>query len=118
LQHSALVNRAYNTLQRPLARGLYLLHLNEDSLEHETHLSTAEFLDEIMTINEDLIEAETAEEMNAVGDRNQAKIDDLVNRISEAFKNDDANKAKELLLRLKYYSNIQEKVKEALQRVV
>lgn len=117
-QHSTLVNRAYNTLQRPLDRGLYLLHIDEDNLEHESHVSTADFLDEIMTINEALLEAETAADIEAAGARNQAKIDELERNISDAFKKNDTQRAKELLLRLKYYSNIQNKVKESLQGFV
>ena len=117
-QHSTLVNHAYNTLQKPLDRGLYLLRLSEDRLEHDTRITSAEFLDEIMTINEDLIEAETAEEINIVGDLNQARIDALVRRISDAFKIKDPVTAKELLLRLKYYASIQEKVKELLQKII
>jgi len=112
------VNRAYNTLQRPLDRGLYLLRLDEESLEHDASVSVTGFLDEIMTINEDLIEAETAQEINAVGALNQTRIDALVHRISEAFKIDDRDAAKELLLQLKYYASIQEKVKESLQKCV
>ena len=94
-----------------------MLHLNEDSLEQEKHLSL-EFLDEIMSINESLLEAETIDEINAVGDRNQAKIDEMVNGISEAFKKGETDAAKDLLLQLKYYANIQEKVKESLQKVI
>jgi molecular chaperone HscB len=118
LQHSAIVNRAYNTLQRPLARGLYLLHLNEDALEHETQIAASDFLDEILETNEAILEAESADEIATIGARNQAKIDAIVLRVSEAFKNNDQQKAKELLIRLKYYSNIGEKIKEALQKCV
>ena len=71
-----------------------------------------------MSINESLLEAETIDEINAVGDRNQAKIDEMVHGISEAFKEGDTDGAKELLLQLKYYANIQEKVKELLQKVI
>ncbi len=117
-QHSAIVNRAYYTLQKPLERGLYLLKLNVDSLESETDFAATEFFDEILSVNEQLIEADSADDLSTIGSRNQAKIDELVLQISEAFKQTDSEKAKHLLLRLKYYANIAEKVKEALQKLV
>ena len=118
VQHSTLVNRAYSTLQNPLDRGLYLLVLNEASLELRNETLPPQFLDEIMSINEDLIEAETVEEIHAVGVCNQARIDKKIEQISAAFKRSDRENAKQLLLRLKYYMSIQDKVKESLRRVV
>ena len=118
LQHSAIVNRAYNTLQKPLARGLYMLRLGEESLEHEVHIAMAEFLDEILEVNEAILEADSPDVIAVVGAENQSKIDSLVNQISVAFKQNDRTVAKELLLRLKYYLNVADKVKDALQKYV
>jgi DnaJ-domain-containing protein 1 len=87
-------------------------------LEHETQIAASDFLDEILETNEAILEAESADEIATIGARNQAKIDAIVLRVSEAFKNNDQQKAKELLIRLKYYSNIGEKIKEALQKCV
>jgi len=118
LQHSAIVNRAYNTLQKPLARGLYLLRLREDDLEHEVHVAMSEFLGEILEVNEAILEADSPDAVAIIGVENQTKIDDLVRSISNAFKRNDRVSAKELLLRLKYYLNVDIKVKEALQKYV
>lgn len=118
LQHSAMVNRAYNTLQKPLSRGLYMLQLSEESLEHETQIAIAEFLDEILEVNEAISEADSPDVVAVIGAENQAKIDSLVRRISDAFQRSDHGTAKELLLFLKYYSNVAEKVKDVLQKYV
>ena len=118
LQHSAIVNRAYNTLQKPLSRGLYMLRLGEESLEHEVQIAMSEFLDEIMEVNEAILEADSPDVVAILGAQNQAKIDDLVRHISDAFKKSDHLAAKELLLRLKYYCNIAEKIKDVLQKYV
>lgn len=118
LQHSAIVNRAYNTLQKPLARGLYMLRLGEDDLEHEVQIAMSEFFHEILDVNEAILEADSPDVVALIGAENQAKIDDLVCRISDAFKENDHVSAKELLLRLKYYSNVDEKIKDALQKYV
>lgn len=109
------MNKAYQTLLKPLSRGLYLLRLNEEHLEKEAQMDP-EFLDEIMTRNEEIIEAETLDEIAALGDRNQIVLDDLVRRISQAFGANDTAHAKELLLRLKYFSNIDDKIKEAMRK--
>jgi len=118
LQHSAIVNRAYNTLQKPLARGLYMLQLSEENLEHEMQITIPEFLNEILEVNEAISEADSPDVVAVIGAENQAKIDNLVHCISEAFKQNDRVTAKELLLRLKYYSNVDEKIKDVLQTYV
>ena len=118
LQHSAVVNHAYNTLQKPLARGLYMLRLSEENLEHEMHIAISEFLDEILEVNEAILDADSPDTVAVIGAENQSKIDDLVRRISYAFRQNDHAAAKELLLRLKYYSNIADKIKDVLQKYV
>jgi len=117
LQHSAMVNHAYNTLQKPLARGLYMLQLSEEKLEHEVQ-AMSEFLGEILEVNEAILDADSPDVVAVIGTENQSKIDDLVHDISDAFKQNDRVTAKELLLRLKYYLNIAEKVRDALQKYV
>jgi len=118
LQHSAIVNHAYNTLQKPLARGLYMLQLTEDDLEHEVQIAVSEFLQEILEVNEAILEADSPDVVAVIGAENQTKIDDLVRRISDSFKQNDHVLAKELLLRLKYYTNVAEKIRDALQKYV
>ena len=116
LQQSSTVNKAYSTLQKPLSRGLYLLELHGQSVEEsDTHIDP-QFLMEIMEINEELADADTLEAIEDIGATNQKVLDELTNHLSEAFKSEDISKAKELLGRLKYYANIDEKVKD-LQRL-
>ncbi|TNN50691.1 Iron-sulfur cluster co-chaperone protein HscB, mitochondrial [Liparis tanakae] len=66
--HSALVNKAYRTLLKPLSRGLYMLEL-EGVLTEEGTDSEADsgFLMELMEINEALDEARTPEDANEIG---------------------------------------------------
>ena len=78
----------------------------------------AEFLDEILEVNEAILEADSPDVVAVIAAENQTKIDDLVSHISDAFKKSDLVAAKELLLRLKYYSNVAEKIKDALQKYV
>lgn len=110
IQHSSLVNKAYNTILKPLTRGLYMLRLKEEDLEKETQMDLV-FLDRIMDINESIIEADSLEVIQALQAENQKVLHCLNAEISQAFLKDDKTLAKQLLVKLKYYVNIEEKIK-------
>ncbi|XP_035690448.1 iron-sulfur cluster co-chaperone protein HscB-like [Branchiostoma floridae] len=111
---SAWVNKAYWTLQKPLSRGLYMLQLEGESIEEGEKLSDPELLMEVMEANERLGEAETEEEVRSVAEENREKLDRLCKELSDAFDKGDVSRAKEILTRMQYYSNIEDKVKERL----
>ncbi|XP_074868751.1 iron-sulfur cluster co-chaperone protein HscB isoform X2 [Carettochelys insculpta] len=95
-QHSSLVNRAYQTLLSPLSRGLYLLELNGVELAEGTDSDIdVEFLKEIMAINEMLAEPE-----------NEAKVEEIEN-----FIEGDLQEAKKHLVKMKYFKNLEDKVR-------
>ncbi|XP_054851983.1 iron-sulfur cluster co-chaperone protein HscB [Eublepharis macularius] len=112
-QHSALVNAAYRTLRSPLSRGLYLLELNGVELEKGTDSQEdPEFLSEIMEMNEKL--AETNSEEGAREEMENyiaAKQEELTKDVSQAFDQDDLQKAKKVLAKMKYFANLEETVK-------
>uniref|UniRef100_A0A674JFU3 HscB mitochondrial iron-sulfur cluster cochaperone n=1 Tax=Terrapene triunguis TaxID=2587831 RepID=A0A674JFU3_9SAUR len=101
-QHSSLVNRAYQTLLSPLRRGLYLLELNGVELAKGTDSDIdVEFLKEIMELNETLAEP-----------NNEAKIEEIESFIEVlCFISDDLQEAKKLLNKMKYFENLEDKVK-------
>ncbi|CAH1233691.1 HSCB [Branchiostoma lanceolatum] len=111
---SAWVNKAYWTLQKPLSRGLYMLQLEGESIEEGEKLSDPELLMEVMEANERLGEAETEEEVRSVAEENREKLDRLCKELSDAFDEGDISNAKDILTRMQYYSNIEDKVKERL----
>ncbi|XP_051829005.1 iron-sulfur cluster co-chaperone protein HscB [Antechinus flavipes] len=111
-QHSTLVNEAYKTLLAPLSRGLYLLKLEGVEISEGTDTNMdVQFLGEIMEVNEKLSgahsEAETQEIEAMVRDKQKELTEDL----NEAFERGDLLKAKELLGKMKYFVNLEEKVK-------
>lgn len=113
--HSALVNKAYKTLLKPLSRGLYMLELEGMSIEEGTDSGAdSEFLMELMEINEALDEAETPEEASKIGQDTKGKLADLTKAIDRALLKGELQAAKALLAQMKYYANIEEKVKEKL----
>jgi len=113
--HSSLVNKAYSIIAKPLARGLYLLALEEEDLEGKQDLDQ-DFLGLIMELNEELIEAtDSLDELQRLDKKNDKVLKGLVDQIAEAFRANDLDKAKALLLKVKYYDNIDSKVKNMIQ---
>ncbi|XP_059192843.1 iron-sulfur cluster co-chaperone protein HscB [Centropristis striata] len=113
--HSALVNKAYQTLLKPLSRGLYMLELEGMRIEEGTDSGAdSEFLMELMEINEALDEAQTPEEANKIGQDTKGKLAALTKEIDAALLKGELHAAKALLAQMKYYANIEEKVKEKL----
>nr|XP_046241464.1 iron-sulfur cluster co-chaperone protein HscB [Scatophagus argus] len=112
---SALVNKAYKTLLKPLSRGLYMLELEGMRIEEGTDSAAeSKFLMELMEINEALDEAQTPEEANKIGQATKETLADLTKEIDTALLKGELQTAKALLAQMKYYANIEEKVKEKL----
>ncbi|XP_017267770.1 iron-sulfur cluster co-chaperone protein HscB [Kryptolebias marmoratus] len=112
---SALVNKAYKTLLKPLSRGLYMLELEGMHLDEGTDSEAdPDFLLELMEINEALAEAQTPEEANRIGQDTKGKLADLIVQIDAALHKGELHAARTLLTKMKYYANIEEKVKEKL----
>ncbi|XP_077377127.1 iron-sulfur cluster co-chaperone protein HscB [Festucalex cinctus] len=112
---SALVNKAYNTLLKPLSRGLYMLELKGMRIDDGTDSGAdPEFLLELMEINEALERARTPEEADKISQDTKWKLKGLTVKIDGALRAGELQAAKALLAQMKYFSNIEEKVKEKL----
>ncbi|KAK1328402.1 hypothetical protein QTO34_011975 [Cnephaeus nilssonii] len=111
-KHSTLVNDAYKTLLAPLSRGLYLLKLHGVEIPEGTdYKMDNQFLMEIMDINEKLAEAQSEAAINEFESIVRAKQKELTDNLSRAFEQDDFEKAKEILTKMRYFSNVEEKIK-------
>ncbi|XP_048369849.1 iron-sulfur cluster co-chaperone protein HscB [Sphaerodactylus townsendi] len=111
-QHSALVNEAYDTLRRPLSRGLYLLQLRGVELQTGADSEAdPEFLSEIMEINEKLAATDQEDARAELEVHIAAKQEELAKDVAQAFDQDDLQKAKRVLAKMKYFANLEEKVK-------
>ncbi|XP_037673051.1 iron-sulfur cluster co-chaperone protein HscB isoform X1 [Choloepus didactylus] len=111
-KHSTLVNDAYKTLLAPLSRGLYLLKLRGIEIHEGTdNEMDREFLMEIMEINEKLAEAQSEAATKEIESVVRAKQKEYTDNVSRAFEQDDFEKAKEILTKMKYFSNVEEKIK-------
>ncbi|XP_048664937.1 iron-sulfur cluster co-chaperone protein HscB-like [Marmota marmota marmota] len=112
-KHSILVNDAYNTLLATLSRGLYCkLKLHGIEIPEGTDYEMdSQFLMKIMEINEKLAEAQSEAAMKEIESTVQAKQKECTDNESRAFEQDDFEKAKEILTKMKYFSNVEEKIK-------
>ncbi|XP_016019862.2 iron-sulfur cluster co-chaperone protein HscB isoform X3 [Rousettus aegyptiacus] len=70
-----------------------------------------QFLMEIMDINEKLAEAQSEAAMKETESIVRAKLKELTDNVSRAFEQGDFEKAKEILTKMKYFSNVEEKIK-------
>ncbi|NXA37313.1 HSC20 protein, partial [Eudromia elegans] len=111
-QHSVLVNKAYQTLLHPLSRGLYLLELNGIQLAQETDSDAdSEFLMEIMEINEKLAEPNNECHLEEIETLIKAKQEQLTKEVTTAFERDDLQEAKKVLAKMKYFANLEDKLR-------
>ncbi|KAM3868449.1 iron-sulfur cluster co-chaperone protein HscB [Diretmus argenteus] len=116
---SALVNKAYTTLLKPLSRGLYMLELEGMRIEEDSNSGVdSGILMELMEINEALDDAQTPEEANKIGQNTKVKLTDLTERIDAALRKGELPAAKALLAQMKYFATIEEKVKEKLSALM
>lgn len=92
-----------------------MLKLQGLQLEEGTHFAMEpQFLYEIMEINESLAATQTEEEASDIGHCIQDRLQELIRDVSESFSKGDLKKAKMLLAKMKYFVNIEDKVKEKL----
>lgn len=109
--HSSLVNKSYQTLLKPLTRGIYLLGLKGETIEEGQIDMDPIFLMKIMEINEEL-ETSDLEVITRIEAANEEDLKRHMSDLTKAFEDDDLLKAKAELTFLKYYANIRDKVKE------
>ncbi|NXH43517.1 HSC20 protein, partial [Dicaeum eximium] len=111
-QHSSLINKAYQTLLNPLSRGLYLLELRGVEPAQETDSDTdSAFLTEIMEINEKITEPKNKDKLEEIETLVKVKQEELTREVTSAFERDDLQEAKKLLAKMKYYANLEDKLK-------
>ncbi|KAL6465214.1 hypothetical protein MHYP_G00253470 [Metynnis hypsauchen] len=114
-KQSALVNKAFRTLQKPVTRAVYMLQLHGIELEEGTDATAdSSFLLEVMEINEKLAESRSREEVDAIGQAVRETLKVLTEQMNTSLNKGNLQSAKELLARMKYFTNLEEKVKEKL----
>jgi len=115
-QQSSIVNKAYSTLLQPLSRALYLLELHGKSLTEDEGQSTDQkFLAEMLELNEKLADCESMEGVKRIGEETKKTLTQLKFELSQAFeKEKDVDKAKAIVIRMKFFVAVEEKVNSRL----
>ncbi|KAK4046215.1 molecular chaperone [Microbotryomycetes sp. JL201] len=105
---SAKVNDAYKVLAEGRSRGEYLLTLSGVDIAEADGVTDPELLMEIMETREALEDAETEQDVASIRETNQANMKAAFEQLATVFDNGSPNldEAKTLLIKLKYYENI------------
>ncbi|KAK7116242.1 hypothetical protein V1264_001959 [Littorina saxatilis] len=109
-QQSSLLNKAYFTLLKPLTRALYLLEIHGYTIEEDNNDINPEFLMEVLELNERIGEA-SSEEIQEIESEISSKIQENVKQLSSAFTAEDFKKARDIAVKMRYYVNVEAKVK-------
>ncbi|XP_060067210.1 iron-sulfur cluster co-chaperone protein HscB-like [Ylistrum balloti] len=113
---SSLVNKAYMTLTKPLSRALYLLELNNQPIEESNSDVDPDFLMEIMEINEELADVDCPEALLRIQTENNQRLEGCLVEISKAFKEKNIALAKEHVIKMTYFVNVDDKIKEIYRK--
>jgi len=108
---SAAVNQGYRILQKPLTRALYLLELSGHPLTEESVTLEPDFLMEIMTLNEEVADADE-NEVRILEEKIKETLADFILTVDILLTNDEFERAREEVARMKYYSNVLDKIYE------
>ncbi|XP_050306094.1 iron-sulfur cluster co-chaperone protein HscB [Anthonomus grandis grandis] len=113
--YSSLVNKAYKSLQAPLRRAQHLLELHGDGIDEEQKVDDPEFLMEMMELNEELENCTDADKLRKLDIKNKNQLEMLAKSIDECFKENNLNKAKNLVIKMKYYSSLGNRINSQLR---
>ncbi|KAH8820414.1 Fe-S protein assembly co-chaperone HscB [Xylogone sp. PMI_703] len=107
---SARINEAYKTLQSPLLRAQYLLHLRGIDIagDETAKVDDPVLLMEVLETREEIEAAREEEELVELKAVNEERIEASEKILEEAFKADDIEKAKKECVKLRYWINIKE----------
>lgn len=114
-QQASLVNNAYSTLSNPLSRALYLLKLHGKPLtESEGSSTDPELLTEMLERNEQLADCQSLDDVKKIGEETKKTLDQLKTELSAAFREKDIDMAKAIVIRMKFFVSLEQKVHSRL----
>ncbi|XP_052861777.1 iron-sulfur cluster co-chaperone protein HscB [Anopheles cruzii] len=117
LEWSALINKAYKTLSKPLDRGTYLLKLEGVTISEDNSSIDHSFLLQMMEFNESVEDAQSVEELQELEQEISNRTQKLNGELEQLFSVNDKEAAKLVIIRLKYLLNIESTIKEKVLRL-
>ena len=117
--HASCLNKAYNILSSPIERGQYVLELKEVDYEKEAYEALdqsdddrQQILSDIMELNELLDEITTKEQLIELENKLDLVMEPFEKQLEAAFEALDFKKAVKVVAKMKYYQNIDERLKD------
>lgn len=110
---SARINDAYKTLSDPLLRAQYILSMRGIDLagDETAKVEDQELLLEVLEARETIEEAKTESNLVLLGEDTERRINESVNVLEQAFKSDDIETARIEAVKLRYWMNIKESIR-------
>jgi molecular chaperone HscB len=115
---SARINDAYRTLSDPLKRAQYLLSFrgmkggedDEGTLGDEP--GDTDMLMEVMEAREAAEEAQEEDKIWTLRQENTKRIEEVIERMADAFERDDLETARKDCIRLRYWVGVEDRLRE------
>lgn len=113
-----MLNKAFDVLKNPIKRGEYLLSLIDPNFasevieSHESDAERKEILMEIMELNEIIDEIKLPKEVEELAERLQEIINPFEDELEKAFSSKDYQKACSIVSKMKYFKNVDERIKD------
>lgn len=119
MQQSMTINEAYHTLKSPLKRAQYLLSLQDVIVgtEKDTIKPPASLLIESMESREELADAGTLQEIQALHQKNNTHIEESMHRINQLYDKQNYAQAAEETLRLGYLYKLKQEMTGKLKHM-
>ncbi len=113
MQRAAQINEAFQTLKNPITRALYILQLQGINTNDEYHTTMdGDFLMMQMELREQLAEITQLEQLNGFLSRIEQYQDDLNQKLSQQFAEDDWQQAHDSVRQFQFFNRLHE---QALQ---
>lgn len=93
-----------------------MLELKNVLISENTEMQS-DFLLEIMERNEAVAEADTSDKILKINEENKIIISNLIKDLSVAFQQEDDKKMLNLVVKLKYFTSIDNQIKEMIRKM-
>ncbi len=118
VQMAARINTAYETLRDPVKRARYLLELAGHGIDGERGtVADTDFLMAQMDLREQLDEAGSLQEMDALEDEAQDWLDSLLREFPLDYQSQDWLEAADTLRKMQFMTRLLEEIREQRERL-
>ncbi|CDO96117.1 unnamed protein product [Kluyveromyces dobzhanskii CBS 2104] len=114
---SSELNRAYKTLSKPLTRSQYILglqgiDLNQDGEAQKVMSKDPQLLMLVLDVHEQLEDVNSEEDLKLIDQENKQRLKECEQKLEKAHESQDWETAAMLTVELRYWSNLDNAIKE------